>query len=259
MIFSGEKSGVILKISVSDTGIGISKEDQKYIFEAFQQSDGTPERKYGGTGLGLSISREFAQLLKGCIIVESEEGKGSTFTLYVPDLDKYPRHELVNSYDEVAATAISQKRVLESTDSISLPEPSFKPGDAILFNGKKVLLVDDDIRNIFSLTAVLEKQGLHVQVANNGQESLETLRNNPPFDLILMDIMMPVMDGYEAMKAIRLEKKWTNIPIIALTAKAMKEDRELCLASGASDYISKPLNIQRLFSLMRVWMADEKK
>jgi two-component system chemotaxis sensor kinase CheA len=256
-LFSGETSDFILKISVSDTGIGISKENQKHIFEAFQQADGTTERIYGGTGLGLSISREFAKLLKGCIVVESEEGKGSTFTLYIPDLDKYPRHERVNSYDEVAATAISQKRVLESTDSMSLPAPSFKPGDPNLFKGKKVLLVDDDIRNIFSLTAALTKQGLVVQVANNGQESLETLRNNPPFDLILMDIMMPVMDGYEAMKAIRIEKKWANIPIIALTAKAMKEDRELCLASGASDYISKPLNIQRLFSLMRVWMADE--
>jgi two-component system chemotaxis sensor kinase CheA len=255
-LFGGKKFDLILKISVSDTGIGISKENQKHIFEAFQQVYGTTERKYGGTGLGLSICREFAQLLKGRIIVESEEGKGSTFTLFVPDLDKYPGYELVNSYDEVAATAISQKHILESTDSISLPAPSFKPSDPNLFKGKTVLLVDDDKRNIFALTAALEKQGLIVEVANNGQESLETLRNNPPFDMILMDIMMPIMDGYQAMKAIRFEEKWKNIPIIALTAKAMKEDRELCLASGASDYISKPLNIQRLISLMRVWMAE---
>jgi two-component system chemotaxis sensor kinase CheA len=256
-LFKPDKPDFILKISITDTGIGISEDNQKQIFEAFQQADGTTERKYGGTGLGLSISREFARLLKGSIDVESEHGKGSTFTLYVPDLGESVLLKQVSSYSEIATSENSPGATPQNTHPISLPASSFNSGDAALFKGKRVLLVDDDRRNIFSLTVVLENQGLVVEVANNGKESLKIMRKSPSFDLILMDIMMPVMDGYETMKAIRLEENWKNIPIIALTAKAMKNDRELCLASGASDYISKPLNVDQLISLMRVWMVGD--
>lgn len=121
--------------------------------------------------------------------------------------------------------------------------------------GKRVLLVDDDMRNVFALTNVLEIQKMIVTPASDGKESLDLLTNMPAFDLVLMDIMMPEMDGYEAIKRIREDLKMTKLPIIALTAKAMSGDREKCLAVGASDYITKPVDIQKLLSLMRVWVS----
>lgn len=122
------------------------------------------------------------------------------------------------------------------------------------FNGKKVLLADDDMRNVFALTKILKESGMEVLRADNGESALEMLEKNKDTDLVLMDIMMPVMDGYEAIKKIRKQSNFRNLPIIALTAKAMKEDRQKCLDAGASDYISKPINIDQLLSLMRVWL-----
>ncbi len=119
---------------------------------------------------------------------------------------------------------------------------------------KKVLIVDDDIRNIFSLTALLEKKGMEVSYAENGKDGIEKLTSDPATDIVLMDIMMPNMDGFEAMKKIRLEENLKKIPIIALTAKAMKGNREECIAAGASDYISKPVDTNQLVSLLRVWL-----
>jgi len=121
---------------------------------------------------------------------------------------------------------------------------------------KKILIVDDDIRNVFALSSILEEKGVNVFVGKNGKEGIECLSENPDVDLILMDIMMPVMDGYEAMKEIRKQKRFENIPIIALTAKAMKGDRKKCLDSGASDYLAKPVDINRLLSMLRVWLYN---
>lgn len=123
-----------------------------------------------------------------------------------------------------------------------------------MFRGKNILIVDDDMRNVFAITRVLEAGHMQVFMAPNGQKALETLDSNPNIDLILMDIMMPVMDGYDAMKRIRKNKQYKNIPIIVLTAKAMKEDREKSLAAGANDYLSKPVDTQKLFNLMRIWL-----
>ncbi|MGZ6416813.1 MAG: response regulator, partial [Bacteroidia bacterium] len=123
-----------------------------------------------------------------------------------------------------------------------------------VLNNKKILVVDDDIRNIYSLTNVLEEEGVHCIVAENGIIALETLKKDLSIDLVLMDIMMPEMDGYEATTEIRKIDKFKKLPIIALTAKAMKGDKEKCLAVGMSDYISKPVNIEQLLSLMRVWL-----
>lgn len=123
-----------------------------------------------------------------------------------------------------------------------------------LFEGKKILLVDDDIRNVFALSSVLEGYRMDVTFAENGREALETLENNPDFDLVLMDMMMPEMDGYEAMTRIRQNPKFEKLPIIALTAKAMKEDRGKCIEAGASDYVKKPIQTDQLLSLMRVWL-----
>jgi len=125
--------------------------------------------------------------------------------------------------------------------------------------GRTVLVVEDDVRNVFALSSILEPTGLHVEIARNGREALEALgragvNGNRAVDLVLMDIMMPEMDGYTAMREIRARPEWRRLPIIALTAKAMKDDQEKCLAAGANDYIAKPLDVERLLSLVRVWM-----
>src|SRR5688500_13323236 len=125
--------------------------------------------------------------------------------------------------------------------------------DEVLKN-KLVLVVDDDIRNIYSLTNVLKEEEMRCLVAENGSAALKMLRENPSIDIVLMDIMMPEMDGYDATREIRKSMKLEKLPVIALTAKAMKGDREKCLAAGMSDYISKPVNIDQLLSLMRVWL-----
>jgi len=123
-----------------------------------------------------------------------------------------------------------------------------------LFEGRRLLLVDDDVRNIFALSSALEQKGATVEVARNGFEALDKLREREDIDLVLMDVMMPEMDGYEATRQIRLEDRWKNLPIIAVTAKAMKDDQERCREVGANDYLAKPIDLDRLFSLIRVWM-----
>ncbi len=127
------------------------------------------------------------------------------------------------------------------------------------FEGRSILVVEDDVRNIFALSSVLEPTGAKVQIARNGREALEALERSqagdaPQVDLVLMDIMMPEMDGFTAMREIRKRQEWRRLPIIALTAKAMKDDQEKCLAAGANDYIAKPLDVEKLLSLVRVWM-----
>ncbi len=225
----------VIAFSVKDTGIGIPADKQKLIFEAFQQADGTTSRKYGGTGLGLTISREIARLLGGVIEVESIPGEGSTFTLYLPQ-----------NYSEQDAPRVSSPN--QETIFPSLP----KNAD---FTGKKILVVDDDMRNIFAITSVLERNGMLVSYAENGIVALKSLKENPDFDLVLMDTMMPEMDGLQAMKEIRKMPEFTNLPIISLTAKAMKGDREQCIEAGASDYITKPVDPANLLAVMHLWLS----
>jgi CheY-like chemotaxis protein len=123
-----------------------------------------------------------------------------------------------------------------------------------VFENRKILIVDDDVRNIFALSSALEHRGAKIVVARNGKEALQKLEGEPGVDLVLMDIMMPEMDGYQAMEKIRGNSKWSKLPIIALTAKAMRDDQEKCLSAGANDYLAKPIDLDKLFSLMRVWM-----
>jgi len=122
-----------------------------------------------------------------------------------------------------------------------------------VFAGRKILMVDDDVRNIFSMTAALEQKGAIIEVARNGKEALAKLEENPQMDLMLMDIMMPEMDGFQATREIRKDKKFSRLPIIAVTAKATKNDRVLCLEAGANDYLAKPIDLHQLFSIIRVW------
>jgi CheY-like chemotaxis protein len=125
-----------------------------------------------------------------------------------------------------------------------------------VFDGRKVLLVDDDVRNIFALSSALEQRGLQVEIARNGFEALAKLDGTLDIDLVLMDVMMPGMDGLEATRRIRTIPRLRKLPIIAITAKAMKDDQEQCRAAGMNDYLAKPIDLQRLFSLLRVWMPS---
>ncbi|MFF3157062.1 HAMP domain-containing protein [Streptomyces sp. NPDC057910] len=244
---------------VKDTGIGIAHEKLPVIFEAFQQADGTTNRKYGGTGLGLSISREIAGLLGGRIVAESEPGQGSTFTLYVPV--RYPGQVLgeLEQPGPVAPAFDGPGRF--SGEDVLLPEQeddwpttsrleewsSGRPGQVL--PGRRVLIVDDDIRNVFALTHVLGRVGMPVLYAENGREGIEILERDAGIELVLMDIMMPEMDGYETIEAIRRSPRWAELPIVALTAKAMPGDRERSIAKGANAYVPKPVDVDRLLGV----------
>jgi len=239
----------VLAVSVSDTGVGIPEDKRRMVFEAFRQADGTTSRRYGGTGLGLSISREMASLLGGNILLESEEGRGSTFTLLIPRQE--PAASLRQAYSAASAAAETEP----AAGPVPAVEPAGRPERIEPLEGRKIMLVDDDMRNIFALTGVLESFGAKVVFAENGQEGIDKLEQHPDTDLILMDIMMPKMDGFEAIRTIRAsDAPYRDIPIIALTAKAMKNDREKCIEAGASDYISKPVQFEQLLSLLRVWL-----
>jgi two-component system, chemotaxis family, sensor kinase CheA len=242
-----EKSNSIIIFTVTDTGIGIPNNKLQDIFEAFNQVDGTTSRKFGGTGLGLSISKELSQLLGGFIEVSSEEGRGSQFSLHLPNLIE---EKLVLDNQFIAATVDQDKSQEVKTDK-EITEVNLCEIEEL--KNKAVLLVDDDMRNIFALTSALEKERMNVLFAENGIEALNIL-DKTEIDIVLMDIMMPKMNGFEAMEQIRQNDKLKDIPIIALTAKAMKADRQKCISAGASDYISKPVKIEQLLSVMKVWL-----
>ncbi|MEU2422378.1 HAMP domain-containing protein [Streptomyces sp. NPDC007851] len=243
----------VIAFQVTDTGIGIAAEKLPVIFEAFQQADGTTNRKYGGTGLGLSISREIAGLLGGHIVAESEPGTGSTFTLYVPVVS--PGHTAPGpAAPEDRSLALPGPAVPHDTDD-AWPAPAklkaWRTGRAgRILPGRRVLIIDDDIRNVFALTHVLGRVGMPVLYAENGREGIEALERNPDVALVLMDIMMPEMDGYETIAAIRRAPRWTGLPIVALTAKAMPGDREKSIAHGANDYVPKPVDVDRLLTVV---------
>jgi HAMP domain-containing protein/signal transduction histidine kinase len=294
----------LIAFSVSDTGIGIAASKMRVIFEAFKQADGTTSRKYGGTGLGLSISREIAQLLGGEIHAQSEPGRGSTFTLYLPlHPSELPPHGYqqampaleagglpasqgaagepagaqaetpgeVKSYQDsqngAAALFRRRRRAVEAEERIAAQQQEQQPAAeqetaphahrGIRFGGQKVLIVDDDIRNVFALTSVLEQHGLSVLYAENGREGIEVLEQHEDVAVVLMDIMMPEMDGYATTTAIRRMPQFAGLPIIALTAKAMKGDREKAIECGASDYVTKPVDPDHLLTVMQQWMREE--
>ncbi len=153
-------------------------------------------------------------------------------------------------------TAVFFNRTINNLPKAKQPVISNPYGNEVIFEAKKILLVDDNVPNVFALSTILKERGMEIIKADNGKNALEMLDMHPDIDLVLMDIMMPEMDGYEAMKRIRAQSRFKSLPVIALTAKAMKDDKQKCIDAGANDYITKPIDVDRLLSLMRVWLSN---
>jgi HAMP domain-containing protein/signal transduction histidine kinase len=227
-------TGPRIVFTVTDTGIGISPDNLTNIFSAFQQGDGTTSRRYGGTGLGLAICREVAARLGGEVTVHSELGTGSTFSLHLPLTQHSGPHHRAFTGDSVR------------------PVPAAMPHEAL--RGHKVLVVDDDPRNAFVLTDVLEMHGMTVVQATDGRKAIAELALGD-IDLVLMDVMMPQMDGYETTRAIRKMPQYSRLPVITVTARAMQGDREKSIDAGTTDYITKPIDVEELLNCMERWLG----
>ncbi|MFG2869161.1 HAMP domain-containing protein [Streptomyces sp. NPDC048338] len=237
----------VLAFRVTDTGVGIPVERLENIFEAFQQGDGTTARRYGGTGLGLSISREVAGLLGGTIEVASTPGRGSRFTFYLPAAHPAGGDGALAA-SEAGREAAQGVVVSTGTAVGGAPVPTA--------GGATVLVVDDDVRNVFALTEVLQGQGLHVLTADGGRAGLDLLAAHDEIRLVLMDVMMAGMDGYTAIKELRRLPGRTTLPVIVVTAKAMPGDRARALEAGADDYVAKPVDEAELAAKIRAWLRD---
>ena len=229
-VLSREHGNLILRFAISDTGIGLTAEQQGKLFQPFSQADSSTTRKYGGTGLGLAISRQLVQMMGGQISVTSEPGQGSTFSFTVA------------MQEIVAPLAPSQADANTTADA--------NQQTAARLAGMRVLLVEDNKVNQMLALAVLKRVGVEVTLANHGREAVELLTHSSPFDVVLMDIQMPEMDGHEATSVIRTELKLTALPIIAMTAHAMSEERQRCLDSGMGDIITKPINVKALYATL---------
>jgi PAS domain S-box-containing protein len=228
-----------VRFTVWDTGVGIAPADQARLFQPFVQLDSRLSRQYAGTGLGLALVRRLTELHGGRVTVESAPGQGSRFTAILP-----------------WQPAASPAPAAPSTEP--LPADPMRIAGSARRDKPVVLLAEDDEANVMVMTAWLAPQGYHIEVAANGNEAVARARQLRPA-LILMDVQMPGMDGLEATARIRAEPELASIPIIMLTAMAMSGDREHCLAAGADDYLSKPLDMKQLVAAMENHLARRKK
>lgn len=226
-----------LNIAVSDTGIGIRREIVETLFSPFHQADASTTRKYGGTGLGLSICKRLCEMMHGSISVESELGKGSQFIVKllmdIPDTEQ-----------------------LENVFSISKSTEVIDNNKAL--SGAKILLVEDNKINQQVITGLFKNKAkdIFIRVAGDGVQALKML-NEETYDLILMDCQMPVMDGYDTTRRIRDERRFDDMPVIALTANAMKGDIEKALQAGMNDHIAKPVDVDILFAVLHKWIGKK--
>ena len=226
----------LLEFSVQDSGIGLSVDEQSRLFQPFSQADSSTTRKYGGTGLGLSISRQLVEMMGGRIWVQSEPGKGSRFFCTV----LCGRDRRKSAAPAGVMAALQAKAAAE-------------PRSVANLQGARLLLVEDDAVNQMVAVGMLKPTGAIVSVANNGREALERIKPGL-FDLILMDMHMPVMDGIEATRLLRADPALAGLPIIAMTASAMAGDRERMLVAGMNDYIAKPVRVGLLYATLAKWV-----
>jgi CheY-like chemotaxis protein len=221
---AGESGALSLHIDVEDTGPGIPPEKLSYIFDKFTQADGSVSRKYGGTGLGLAITKKLAEMSEGGITVKSELDRGTTFSVNLKCgtsiVSDVPRRNPLESVTRAPHAGVA-----------------------------RILVVEDNQVNQKVVTAVLRKRGFAIELANDGREAVAKLENGD-YDLILMDVQMPVLDGLEATRIIRRNQRWKSLPIIAMTAHAMNGDRERCLDAGMTGYVSKPVHPSHLLQVI---------
>lgn len=215
--------GCTLRFTVEDTGIGIPKEKLGDLFQLFEQLDSSMTRNFGGTGLGLAITKSLVDEFKGRLSVESQPGQGTIFTVWL----SFP----------------ICRELPEPGENLKNP-PSISPAPNL-----RVLLAEDNLTNLTVLSRMLERLSQTVEPAGNGQEVLNLLAQKT-FDIVFLDIQMPVMDGLETVRRIRQNPAWTDLPVIALTAHAMPEDREICLANGMNDHLSKPVSFTKLREIL---------
>jgi len=226
---------IVLRVEVTDSGIGMTPEQLARLFVPFTQGDGSITRKFGGTGLGLTISRQFARILGGDITATAQAGVGSTFTLKI---------------DGGPSAGVEHLHGL--TETTLPPAEDREIADKIRLRGR-VLLVDDGVDNQRLLRMQLGDAGASVTIAGNGRVAVD-LAARQTFDLILMDMQMPVMDGYAATQELR--RRGLTLPIVALTAYAMAEDREKCMASGCSGYLTKPTDEETLLKTVQQYLEN---
>lgn len=227
-----------MSIAVSDTGIGIPAEAQQKIFEHFAQADGATSRKYGGTGLGLAICRQLVDMMGGSIAVDSQPGQGARFTV---------------------SLSLPVTTAPVSGEGGDLPVPRLDPGVPPFRLWGRVLVVEDNESNQIVARAHLERFGLQVEMVGDGQLALDRLAQES-FDLILLDCQMPVVDGFAVCSEIRRrEGDGPHVPIVALTANAMLDDRQRCLAAGMSDYLAKPYSGAEIASVLARWLRPERR
>ena len=266
--FKGEDNGLCtIQVSVKDTGIGINPKEQERIFSSFEQAESSTTRKYGGTGLGLSISKSIVDLMGGNIWVQSEPGKGSTFSFFVKM--KRGRYE----------TQESLRHGVNSCSAETVDEAHLDLNG--MFAGKRILLAEDVDINREIVQALLEPTRIGIDIAENGAEAVRKFRETPgKYDMIFMDLQMPEMDGYDATRRIRaleaqisrkqsgsvfsraesrkFPERSAHVPIVAMTANVFREDIEKCLEAGMNSHVGKPLDFNEVIGVMRSYLLSDK-
>lgn len=228
----GTDTSVEVLFEVSDEGVGIPAADQERLFELFNQLDNSMTRRHGGSGLGLALSQRFVRAMGGRIEVESEPGRGSRFFF---------------------SLALARAKDSSDPESREIPTEELKSEIQAQFSGRRVLVVEDDLINREVARGLLSSVNIEVVTAEDGAQALERLGEGS-FDLVLMDVQMPVMDGIECVRAIRRDPSLEGLAVIALTANAFREDREKCLEAGMDDFVSKPVDAAHFYSTVLTWL-----
>ena len=236
-IEGGKKNPVILRFAVSDTGCGLTPEQQATLFQSFQQAEASTSAKFGGTGLGLAIARQLAELMGGRAGVESRYGVGSTFWFTV-------QIQEVTDGNGYSSRVLSPIKIHDN----------FKHQDHSILHGMRVLLAEDDLTNQMVAVGLLEAAGMLVDVVGDGAAAVEKAASGK-FEIVLMDVRMPGMDGITATRLIRENAELADLPVVAMTANAMHEHKDECLAAGMSDFVSKPFQPEQLYGVIQNWVT----